>query len=423
MTFTADFTTAAKAVYRDPRSRISIQWNSSTTSETLVSITNDENRAALMPQVTNGKAITTRKWAYLSTGLGTNELIADGSFFPMPDDLINGEVGWYGATASDSNGEWVTDPELEITYAEASLTGAEITITCDTVYNEYPVDYAIQIFNGVSLEFIDLVTGNASPIITVDLTGQTLNKTDKIIFTVQKWSAAYGIVKIVEFNINTTIVYHDDEIVNIDILKEVEYDSGSIPIGNISSNQLNLKLVNTDFKFSHGNTNSPLHNLLLKDRKIQVWLGFVLPTGSSDVSSGDYIVETINGEKVGFVPMGIYYSDDWITDRRSLTCKTTARDIFDKLRETEFRDSDVYVDYTLYALAEVVLTKANNKFIEGNEDPFTWIIDDSLKLITIPFAYFPKTNFLAAIKQIAQLGQTTAFVDRLNVIRLGVPLN
>jgi len=422
MIYTDDYKAAATANRRDPKSRLEIQWNSSITTDTLESSSNDENRATQMEQLTNGVFETTQKWAYCSTELGTNELIADGSFHPMPDDLANGEVGWYGANASDINGEWVVDPELLLTYETASLTGSIITIQCDTQFLEYPVDFHLYIYNELTLVHTVNITNNTDTKIIIDLTSVALDETSKIVMQIHKWSAPYGIIKIVEFNINTTQLYYNDKTVKISILEESEYNTGTIPIGNISSNQIDIELINYQDVFSAGNTNSPIHNLLLKDRQVKVWLGFVLSSGSLDASSGNYIVENINGKKVGFVPMGTFWSDDWITNRNGYSVKTYCRDIFDKFRQTEFSDSLIYPNITLYDLAEIVLTSAKNKFILNNDNVFEWEIADTLKDIVIPIGFFEKMSYFEAIKQITEVGQTTAFADRNNKVIVGLDL-
>ncbi|HUM45128.1 MAG TPA: hypothetical protein PKI14_19450, partial [Fervidobacterium sp.] len=48
---------------------------------------------------------------------------------------------------------------------------------------------------------------------------------------------------------------------------------GSLPVGNISSNEITLALNNEDKKFDIDNEQSPLKNLLKPNRRIQAWLG------------------------------------------------------------------------------------------------------------------------------------------------------
>jgi hypothetical protein len=69
------------------------------------------------------------------------------------------------------------------------------------------------------------------------------------------------------------------------------------------------------------------------------------------------------------------------------------------------------------------MTSANNALITNNEESISWEINTNLQDITIPFAYFDRTDFFQAIKKMMELGQTTAYVSRTNVLKLGADLS
>lgn len=415
---TPDFEIAAKANYRDPRARVRISWVDSTSESTLSSSTPDENRAAIMEQVTNTITTTTRKWMHCSTATYTARPILDGSCHPMPSDLLTGEVGWYGTTQCNATGTWPIDPYLDITFSSRAFVNTLIVIQCDTKYNEYPSEFTLKLYDGVSLEHTYTTTTNTATTINVDLSGYSFDSITKVELTINKWSAPYGIVKINEVRFTTQNTYTGSDIVSLDITEEMETEGGSLPIGNITSNEINLSLINTDDRFTYGNTDSIYSYLVRSNVKIEVWLGFVLASGTSDVSSGDYIVETEGSDKVGYHPYGVYWSDDWITDRRSLTVRTFARDRMEHLRKAEFDDSLLYEDVTLYDLATTVMESAALKITDG----LTWDINTSLKNTVIPMAYFPIMSYFQAIKKIAIAGLTTAYVNRTGTVVIGVSL-
>lgn len=412
---TEDFKKSALSNLRDPRVRVKVTWADSSIDHTVASDSNDKNRGAIMSQVTDGIREPTYKWAYLSTGFGTNELIADGSFHPMPSDLVSGQIGWYNSIASDMNGEWTINPVLSIFFRKRPLKDSTLKIFCDSIYNEFSVDFTVRFYNDDQLLHTKEVRGNTELNAKVNFMGINDLKCSKMDIEILKWNTAYGIVKITEVQFNLEKIYYDYEVVSLSITEEMEVEEGSLPIGNISSNEIDLALSNENDRFSHGNTESMYHTLLKKDRKIEVWLGFVLPPNSSDVSNGDYIVETIKGKKVGYVPYGVYWSDDWITDKKSLSVKTFARDRMEVFRRLEFDDSGVYYNITLYDLAKTVMVSAQKKIV----DIMKWEIDEALKTITIPCAYFEKKSYFEAIKKIVVAGITTAYIDRTGTIIIG----
>jgi len=79
--------------------------------------------------------------------------------------------------------------------------------------------------------------------------------------------------KIIEFFTSIREVYETGDLVSIRLLEEREASQGSLPVGNISSNEITLVLNNESKKFDIDNDQSPLKNLLKPNRRIQVWLG------------------------------------------------------------------------------------------------------------------------------------------------------
>ena len=90
---------------------------------------------------------------------------------------------------------------------------------------------------------------------------------------ITRWSHAGRQVKILEFFSSLAEVYEGEDIISIRLLEEREFGQESLPIGNISSNEVEIRLLNEDGKFDVDNINSPLHGLLRANRRIQAWLG------------------------------------------------------------------------------------------------------------------------------------------------------
>jgi len=90
---------------------------------------------------------------------------------------------------------------------------------------------------------------------------------------ITKWSHAGRQAKIIEFFTSIREVYETGDLVSVKLLEEREASQGSLPVGNISANEVTIVLNNEDKKFDIDNEQSPLKNLLKPNRRIQVWIG------------------------------------------------------------------------------------------------------------------------------------------------------
>ena len=59
-----------------------------------------------------------------------------------------------------------------------------------------------------------------------------------------KWSEGNRQAKILEFFTGIKETYETDDILLINLLEEREVSQGSLPVGNISSNEIDIRLVN-----------------------------------------------------------------------------------------------------------------------------------------------------------------------------------
>ena len=136
----------------------------------------------------------------------------------------------------------------------------------------------------------------------------------------------YGKVEI-EYTPTLIETYEGDDLFYIRLLEEREdVEAGTIPVGNISANEIDIRLDNSDHKFDPENINSPLYGLLKSGLKVRAWLG----------------MELDNGEKE-WVPLGVFYTISWDAPEDSLYCHVTARDKLDRLSETDYATSRAIV--------------------------------------------------------------------------------
>jgi hypothetical protein len=95
----------------------------------------------------------------------------------------------------------------------------------------------------------------------------------KQVLTITKWSHPGRQAKILEFFTSIQETYEGDDVLLIHLLEEREVSQGSLPVGNISANEIDIRLSNETRKFDAGNTQSPLYQLLKQNRRIRAWLG------------------------------------------------------------------------------------------------------------------------------------------------------
>ena len=148
-----------------------------------------------------------------------------------------------------------------------------LRVAGDTARAEYPVDFEIKLYaQDDTLLYTETVTGNTQVSWSKALPSPVLDVAKQIL-TITRWSHEGCQAKIIEFFTSIREVYETGDLVSLRLLEEREASQGSLPVGNISSNEITLALNNEDKKFDVDNENSPLKNLLKPNRRIQVWLG------------------------------------------------------------------------------------------------------------------------------------------------------
>lgn len=404
--FTLDFIAAATANSRCPKAMVEVTWGAGNVDDNVVITWNDINRINRTGQVINGVNASGNKWAYLHPGL-----IADGSFYAMPEKDTELQMGWYGTSrVSDGSGNFAVAPWLQVAHDARSYTA--VTVAGDSGYNEYPVDFSLTFTHAGGPTVIN-VTGNTQLVYTAVFT--SIKDVTALRLTVTKWSAASTIVKIAQLSGTLIELYKASDIVELSVLEETNSDTGVVPIGNVSANELDLSLMNTDRRFSYGNTDSAYNTSLKSGRKIRLWLGFVIPPWSTD-ATGDvpgYIVDTVNGEKIGLMPYGIYWSKDWISSYESMETRTTAYDIIYRLSQKEFVKSLNYTA-TVESIVDDVLNAAKEEIPE-----LTWAVSpDTAALAWNNVAISPK-NYMEVLKDISEASLSFTYADRDGVIQVG----
>ena len=193
---------------------------------------------------------------------------------PMPDteelaDLY--QVGWWGEQIAGIGGAFAEPyPTLTVTHTPRPVHS--LKVVGENQFSEYPVDFTIRLRDGLGvLLHEEIVTGNDSLTWSKVLEAPILDVVSQEL-EIHKWSREGRQVKILEF-FSSVQQTHEDDLIAVSLLEEREVSQGSLPVGNISSNELVVRLSNEDRRFDPDNDSSPLYGLIKPNRRVRAWLG------------------------------------------------------------------------------------------------------------------------------------------------------
>ena len=320
----------------------------------------------------------------------------DWALAPGPDEAATKQMGWWGSQLAGADGSFTAPyPTLTVTFFERPIT--QLKVVGDSKREEYPVDFDINLYdaNGTIL-YTETVTDNNNVIWQKTLSS-AITQVTKMDLVIKKWSHAGRQVKILEFFTSIQETYEGDDILLIHLLEEREVSQGSLPVGNISANEIDIRLNNSDGRFSIGNTQSSIARLLKQNRRIKAWLGVEHDDGTEE-----------------WVPLGVFWSGDWSVPEDSVYAQTTGRDRLELLRKSTYSSSVVQQNKTLYDLAIMILQDAGLK-----EDEY-WV-DTELQNYVVPYAYFESQSHREALRKIAEACLGQVYCDRNGIIRVEGP--
>ena len=385
---TQDFIDAAAASVRRWFGKVVIDYTDTEIDQSITISANEESNTQ-KAQVANALSTPAYKYASLD-----GSWLLDGSYHLAPDE-DEAEMGWWGSTLAGIGGTF-SIPYPRLTAEFFSRPVRSLKVVGDNKRGEYPVDFEIKLYgNGDVLLHTETVTTNTQMTWTKEIT--QVSQVVKMTLEISKWSHEGRQVKILEFFTSIQETYEGDDILLIDLLEERDVSQGSLPIGNISANEITVQLNNINNKFDAGNTNSPLFELLKANRRIRAWLGVELPN-----------------ESVEYVPLGVFYSGDWDVPETEIHAQTVGLDMMERLRNSDYSTSTVQQNVTLYSLAETILQDA------GLEQTEYWI-DTELQGYSIPYAWFEPMSHRAALRKIVEACAGQAYCSREGIIRLEGP--
>lgn len=367
--------------------KVEIQYTEPLKDETLVITTPATARFTSSSFLSDGINEPSFKWA----SLHENKL--DGSYHPLPSN-DNYSVGWWGSVLSDANGYFASPQKITIEFSPRSLTSVQVS--GDSALGCYPVDFTYKLFDeDNNLQHTITVTGNTE--VHWESNVPLLPNTTKAEIEVTKISKSHHSLKLLELITVIIQTYERDMLESVQLLEEVGYVTGSVPIGNISSNEVDVTISNADRRFDLDNEDSPLYGFIKRHRRVRVWFG-----------------AEVNGN-IEWSLMGVYWTTSWDIRDDLLTATLTARDRLELLRLSFIR-APIFQNKSLYYLFDYVLRDAGLKIEEFEIDP-------DLEDIIIPYAWLDNITHREALARLAKCGIVQVYCKRDGKIRVNKSLD
>lgn len=373
------------APVRDIQARVSIiylnplyEQSVSISSDTTDPISNAE-------ELVDTEGYPTYKWFTF----GNNKL---DNTYHFAEETYSGDykTGWWSTLASDANGEFAAPyPGVNLTFNKQDILA--FSLYGDKLTHNYPVDFDIYFYDEYDvLQHTLNITNNIEEIYTVQI-----NYTDiaKITIDIKKINLPNTKARLLEASILVIYIYDEADIIGLDILEELSYKQNGVNIGGISANELTLELQNTSNLFDINNPNSPIQDLMLRNKRIEVELGVK--------SNGGYIWHRA----------GTYYSTAWKVNPANLSVTTTGLDRLESLRTSEFKTGQLYVDKSLTWLFTTILA-------DSELESYNYNIDSNLDTIIVPFVWLGKMSHREALQELCKASTVLVYVDRDNVIQI-----
>ena len=410
-TVSATFTAASTATTRTPIGKIRMLWNDVYVDPTTVAASTDENLVSWPQQVYDGMETTPHKYTILDGTWELDEALPADEKYLAPGTQSEANVsqfGWYTGTISDGSGNFTPTVVLTVTFPTRVIDA--LKVVGEPTLGEYPVDFTLHVTNNAIEHLVATVTGNTLVIYDLDVSSSSYFDATEIKLSITKWSAINTMAKIIEF---FTVVIDDftgADIVSMEILEEREIKNGSLPVGNISCNELNLTLQNIrrakygttyDDPFSYGNTTSPWHNLIVNNRRVTAYLGF----------------RTIAGDE--YVNAGTFWTNDWTNKDESFSVTVSCRDRMELLRKATYKGEEILENKTVGYLINYLLEKARDLIPLAD---LTWTFlpteaeGNTLFDYTVPICWFGKDNYMGLLRHLVEVGLGQAYMSKDDVL-------
>lgn len=363
---------------------VEIDYTSVDSDESVLVESNDIANVSHLKQISDGVLEPRGKILSLD---GTWVLNGSYVFAPSDSETNVYQMGWWGSKLSNSNGTFTGEnPRISTIFSPRTIQ--KITVVGDNYRNEYPVDFNVNFYRDdimvKSVEIRNNVNVRYKEVLTVPETG-----IGKLELEIMKWNKPNRQVKILEFYTLIREIYDMEDIMDINLVEQRSSQLTGLPIGSITNSEIRVKLNNEDGVFDINNTQSPLYNLLLPNRRISPYLGVKHDDGTME-----------------YVPLGVFWSDSWSVSDDTSHAEVVGRDTLKFLEETDFKLDNPILNENIYNFAEMVLLDSG---LNQNE----FYIDNSFREKIIPVIHFKdKINHREVLRLISEVALGQIYCDR-----------
>lgn len=386
---------AMRASQRPPvLARVTIDFSAAEGDES-IEVQVSERTGSFPDQIVDSVETVAHPWASLD---GSWHLDAKRPYRLMPEteqEALMYHVGWWGRQIADQEG-YFSEPYPTITITHLPRSVLTLMMVGDSARREWPVDFTIALYDQENNLICSKTVTDNTELEWISELEQPVQGVAKQVAVITRWSHPGRQAKIAEFFCSIQQTYEGRNLLTVNLLEERETSSASLPVGNISSNEIAVRMVN-DGRFDPDNEASPLYNLMLPNRRVRARLG----------------VELENGRE--WVPLGTFWSVEWNTDSDAPVAMVRARDLLERLRTTTYRTSVVQQDAKASDLARAILLDAGLRVDQ-------WEIHESLDGVVFPWAWLPVVSHREALLLIAEAALTVVYCDRDGRIRVGAPM-
>lgn len=329
-----------------------------------------------MPYQTHDKiSYMTRKIATVEP----NEWRLDGSFFPVKENLDNGEIGYWSKEMSDGNGNIEVHLVFDF-YTKQSSRG--VTVIFDDRTDNYATDFEV-IAYGTADEVIarTKITGNNSYMVTADMLAEKYKKLE-LVFT--KTNKPHRRIRVAEVIFGYLRAFGNDDIVSLNIDYETSLYGNTLP-----TSRLSLTIDNSDRRYNIINPTG-IYKYLQKGQGINASV-------------------LVNGSRV---QLGRFYFDSSKSDDNSMTVTITA---YDKI----YLLNDVTVN--VGSSGTWTIEEAVRKIIEASGVNINAYINPNIRSRVVGRAIPPNTSVREALRLVAQAGRCVCFFNRVDALTFVEP--
>ena len=175
----------------------------------------------------------------------------------------------------------------------------------------------------------------------------------------------------------------------MDISKELEYETGSTNIGNISANSFSFELQNTHQRYNSKNTSSDIYQYLKANKEVRPYIGVQV------------------ADEITYIAQGKFFIKD-IIPKPEMIVEFSCVDEIALMKEKDFISSLVYQNQKI---SEMITTIVEDYGLEVGE----YSIDATDDII--PFMFFNPASYAYIIKILAMAEGGMAFFDELGIFQ------